>query len=144
MTKPLQRRSKRLELTPGIRTCLRMGCDMLGEFPGLEEDEVEKKLDELWKVFGKQVATDYIKEFPGERPDLWWKHDAPGAGRPIVRPKSGTTEDSVRFAKERKVADIAFLIRHKLLSRAEQSALEAAGTPVQLDPTDGLLGKETK
>lgn len=124
------------KLTPGLRACLSLGADMTGEFPKLSEEQLEDYLRSLWPVHRKEVLAHWIERFPGTRPRLWWEMDAP-AGRPIIRPSNGTEEDCIREGRERQVAEIAFLLRHKLLSRAEQKALEQKG--VKLDATDGAI-----
>lgn len=110
-------------LTPGMCFVLETGSDLVGEFLHLilSEAQLERKLEELWRVHHREVLAHWIKKFPGTRPHLWWKYSTPcGAGRPVVRPANGTIEDQVRFHQERQVADLRFLIFHKLLTRAEE------------------------
>lgn len=115
-------------LTPGLRFVLEIGADMLGEFRELDltEAQLEKKLEELWRVHHREVLAQWIKKNPGTRPALWWRYSTPtGAGRPIVRPANGSPEDARRFHEERTVADLRFLISHKLLTRGEEREILA-------------------
>ena len=115
------------ELTGGIRVMLEVGADLVGELSHLpDEDAIEAEIHRLWKLHCREVTKHFIEKFPGTRPELWWRHNTPGgAGRPIVRPSNGTTEDTIRFQEERRVADLRFLLQHKLLTKKEQALIVA-------------------
>ena len=117
-------------LTQEIRTCLEMGHDRLsGLFYGqkLSEEEVEKRMDALWKIHGAAVTRRFIEQFPGQRPRLWWKHDSPEP-RPLLRPANGFAEAWAAARKQQRIEEQALLIRHDLLSVEEQAAIKKEAT----------------
>jgi hypothetical protein len=126
--KRLPRRNKRdgLTLTSGQCAVFQLGADMLSEYPDLDEEGVEKMVERLWSTHEKQILANWIQTFPGTRPPTFWRIGLGNLpGRPFVRESDGTVEDGRRFTEERRVEDLAFLIRHKLLTREEEKSILA-------------------
>src|ERR1700687_461685 len=120
--KPLTRRHKKKEfnLTPAVRTALEAGRDIFGAFDHLSPAAVERELDKLWKIHGAEVLAVYIARFPTQRPDLWWKHDAP-ARRPAIAEYDGNDFAAFERARKRQRAEeVSLLVRYGLLTREEQ------------------------
>jgi hypothetical protein len=113
-------------LTPGIRGCLEEGHNRLGELGvGLSPEQLEMKLRELWAIHGEEVTRVYIAQYPGRRPACWWMFSSP-----VPRPEIIWTGDAIGgdpYANDRerqRVREVAILLRHNLLTAAEQDALE--------------------
>ena len=114
------------ELTPTIRWALEMGDDTFGDFRELNKDELEHKLKELWERHRGDVMKRYIAERPGKRPAMWWLYDSPEP-RPQIDWSNPdyTRQDPYWKARiEHRTKEIAVLLRHGFLSKAEIHALE--------------------
>jgi hypothetical protein len=111
--------NKKSKLAPGIRTCLQLGADMVGELDvGLTEEEIQAKLVELWKIHREEVLAYHIGKDPGSRPAMFWRVDHPD--RPIVHASDGSVEDGTRERTEQRRADVLYLREHGLLTEAEE------------------------
>lgn len=105
--------------TPGVRTCLQLGADMVGELGvGLSEEQIRVKLVELWKIHREEVMAYHIGKDPGSRPAMFWRVEHPD--RPIVHPSDGSVEDGTRERTEQRRADILYLQEHGLLTEGEE------------------------
>lgn len=120
---------------PGrIETTVRLRI-VIGDplFDGLNEEvekDVESAVEILRNLWPKHAAaaTEYcLREHgAGVRPALWWERDAP-APRPHVEPRNWALDgDRERFERERAASDLAFLEKHKLLTREELRMLADA------------------
>ena len=145
MTRPLPQRRKRGELTVPVRMALSDGVDFLGDFDHLEpltRDQWNKVQYNLWDlpptdgriVFLRKewqrhrdavLAWHINQNRDGSRPWAFWQFDYPGH-RPVVAPSNGTPGDSGRHARERKLADIGWLLDHDLMPQAEQTLVRKA------------------
>lgn len=127
---PTNRRRRRVQIRPGsaltagVRLVLELGDDIVGEFD-ITGDELDQHLARLWKQHRKEVLAGFIVKFPGERPELWWEHDAPEPRPPLGPFESGSFESYEKARHNRRIKEIAVLVRHGLLTREEQAALEA-------------------
>jgi hypothetical protein len=69
--KPLPRRSKRNELTPGARLFLLHGL-------ALDFDKGDVGAERaLWKEHRVELLAEWIRESPGTRPEAWWEFEKP-------------------------------------------------------------------
>jgi len=135
MTAPMARRKRKNELNVEVRAMLELGADMLGFFAGLNEDQVNEELEALWQLHRDEVLADFVSRRPGERPEMWWRVDSPEP-RPPLRPADGSSEAWAEARKQRRIEEIALLIRHNLLSHEEQAGLrtqEAQATALEED-----------
>jgi hypothetical protein len=88
------------------RLAIATGYDPLGMFnPPLAEDP-DERWGSLWRRHRDEILTEEIATHPGERPEPWWRWDAPGDPAP---------GESVP----------EFLDRHGLISDAELRAMWA-------------------
>lgn len=114
-----QPRRKGSVCSPGIRTCLQLGADMVGELGvGLSETEIQAKLVELWGVHREEVLAYHIGKDPGSRPAMFWRVEHPG--RPVVHPSDGSVADGTREREEQRMADIRYLQELGLLTEGEE------------------------
>ncbi len=140
--KRLPRKKKKTELTQEIKSLFKFGyADTFGYFYQsvfTTEEEQAAEHDRLWKLFGKKYLPEYIKKFPGQRPDAWWRNDAPSPGRPIVPPWDGISRP--HDYSDREHAGLKFLIQHHLLGKQEEEAIAARETKLQRLSSDPRLG----
>jgi len=119
------------KLTVWLRTILECGSDLFDDLPGnlVVLDQWGKRrapehspaamefLCKQWELYSEEVLTHYIQRFPGQRPWAFWQWSSP-------EPRVTVAFGDGSGASEQKQKDLALLLLHNLLSRAEQTALE--------------------
>jgi hypothetical protein len=133
-----QKRNRKVgnEAKPELIQTLAENCDLVttaelarrvGTKPidGMTNEEAVAELRRLWPLHGEGATAYCIRRYgAGVRPELWWSDKK----RPFVTPRDwNSPDDAVRFASERKRADLEFLRAYKFLSKEESADLDEQG-----------------
>lgn len=89
---------------------------------------------EVWERYRPRVMKEWPRQFPGTRPDCWWKFDSPLRRLPLSNPLEAGL---FRFDAEWET-QASYLNRHGLLSALERATLpHAAYEPAPLTVVTG-------
>lgn len=103
----------------------------------IEATYFQPSLEDLWREHRRALLMAWVEEYPGTRPSLWWRLDAPEPHRAVVAgsghigccpPICGVPffVDVNRAAPPVLEAEAAFLRRHNLLLSGEARRLRDA------------------
>lgn len=106
-------RTRSARLLDWQRQVLEVGWSLFGK-RFAEEFANDQEHRECWEQHRDVVLPEYIVEFPGRRPDAWWRFDAP-------EPRCRDEEQWVQLA------------RLGILGRAERDALMVILKPAEVD-----------